>query len=102
MKKLIITLGAVFCLSTVAFTQATDQQLQNKIVQLRAQKAYNDALILDLNRKAFTFDQEIQQTTQVLRKLRQAVPKKAEQPKPELPPVEKESTLLEEKEDGKE
>ena len=66
MKKLAIALIAVFCISGLAIAQ--DQQIQNiniKILQLSAQRDYNNALYLEeaqrfTNRKN-QFNEQIQQ-----------------------------------------
>ena len=71
MKTLALIIIALF-LAVPAMAQDVDQQIQQaniKIIQLGAQRDYNNALILDLNRKALNFDQQIQQQRDILQQL---------------------------------
>ena len=72
MKTLALIIIALFFISVPAMAQDVDQQIQQaniKIIQLGAQRDYNNALILDLNRKALNFDQQIQQQRDILQQL---------------------------------
>ena len=72
MKKFLIII-TVLLFSLPVIAQDTAQQIQQaniKIIQLGAQRDYNNALILDLNRKALNFDQQIQQQRDILQQLR--------------------------------
>ena len=72
MKALALIIIALFLFSAPAMAQDVDQQIQQaniKIIQLGAQRDYNNALILDLNRKALNFDQQIQQQRDILQQL---------------------------------
>lgn len=92
MKKLAINLivATIFSFPTLAMAQDTDvkQQTQNiniKILQLSAQRDFNNQLILDLTRRALDFDQQITQLGQQ----RQALNKPAAKVEPKVDDPEK-------------
>ena len=64
MKTLALIIIALFFISVPAIAQDIDQQIQSvniKILQLSAQRDYNNQAILDLARKAVRIDDQIQQ-----------------------------------------
>ena len=80
MKKLALIIIVLFFISAPAIAQDIDQQIQQvniKILQLSAQRDFNNQLILDFNRRALTIDQQIQELGQQRQKL---TAKKAEVP----------------------
>ena len=74
MKKLAFII-IVFLFSVPAIAQDTVQNVTLRIMQLQAQQSYNNSLILDLNRKALSFDQEIAQQRAKLQELNKPAPK---------------------------
>ena len=81
MKTLALIIIAVFFFSVPAIAQDIDQQIQSvniKILQLSAQRDYNNQAILDLARKAVRIDDQIQQLGVQRQKL---TAKKAEVPR---------------------
>ena len=71
MKKLIIII-TLLLFAVPAIAQDIDQQIQSvniKILQLSAQRDFNNQLILDFNRRALTIDQQIQELGQQRQKL---------------------------------
>ena len=79
MKTLVLII-ALFFISVPAIAQDIDQQIQSvniKILQLSAQRDYNNQAILDLARKAVRIDDQIQQLGAQRQKL---TAKKAEVP----------------------
>ena len=80
MKTLALIIIAAFFISVPAIAQDIDQQIQSvniKILQLSAQRDYNNQAILDLARKAVRIDDQIQQLGAQRQKL---TAKKAEVP----------------------
>ena len=80
MKALALIIIALFLFSSLAIAQDIDQQIQSvniKILQLSAQRDYNNQAILDLARKAVRIDDQIQQLGVQRQKL---TAKKAEVP----------------------
>ena len=63
-KTALIIIAAVFCIGILASEQDIDQQIQSvniKILQLSAQRDYNNQAIIELARKAVRIDDQIQQ-----------------------------------------
>ena len=80
MKTLALIIIALFFISVPAIAQDIDQQIQSvniKILQLSAQRDYNNQAILELARKAVKIDNQIQQLGVQRQKL---TAKKAEVP----------------------
>ena len=80
MKALALIIIALFLFSAPAIAKDIDQQIQSvniKILQLSAQRDYNNQAILDLARKAVRIDDQIQQLGAQRQKL---TAKKAEVP----------------------
>ena len=81
MKTLALIIIVLFCFSSLAIAQDIDQQIQSvniKILQLSAQRDFNNQLILDFNRRALNIDQQIQELGLQRQKL---TAKKAEVPR---------------------